>query len=122
MGLFSKRKKGRKYQSEDAHDEPDPDYKKRKDPYLIIGDAPPRPYFAGKGLESNTHYNLSREDEDEKQWGDVNHPGDCGGNCPVHTCGMAPVCFTSSAITTREALAGIMDNIEPVSQAPFVAG
>lgn len=77
MGLFSKRKKGRKYESKDAVDDPDPEYSKKKDPYLIIGDAPPRPYFAGKGLESNTRYNISREDEDRdgKEWGDANDHG-----------------------------------------------
>ena len=86
MGLFSKRKKGRKYESTEAHDDPDPDFNKRKDPYLIIGDAPPRPHFAGKGLESNTRYSISREDEDEKNWGDAHDDGDCCGNFPMHRC------------------------------------
>ncbi|CAL5218486.1 g172 [Coccomyxa viridis] len=66
MGIFSRRKekKARQYRSENAVDDPDPEYSKRKDPYLVIGDAPPRPMFAGKGLESNTEYQFRRESQD----------------------------------------------------------
>ena len=66
MGIFSrhKKEKGRTYRSENAQDEPDPEYNKRKDPYLVIGDAPRRPMFAGKGLESNTEYQFQRESQD----------------------------------------------------------
>ncbi|EIE26093.1 hypothetical protein COCSUDRAFT_46488 [Coccomyxa subellipsoidea C-169] len=61
MGLFSKKKKkDRTYRSEEAKDDPDPDFKKKKDPYLIIGDAPPKPFFAGAGLSSNTTYQVQR--------------------------------------------------------------
>ena len=76
MGIFSKKHKDRKYISEDAQDDPDPEYSKRKDPYLIIGDAPPKPggIFAGKGLEPNTRYQLSREDEEDA---DDSRAGDC---------------------------------------------
>ena len=67
MGIFSrnKNKKGRQYRSENAQDERDPEYSKVKDPYLVIGDAPPRPMFAGKGLESNTEYQYKRDSQDE---------------------------------------------------------
>ena len=67
MGIFSrnKNKKGRQYRSENAQDERDPEYSKVKDPYLVIGDAPPRPMFAGKGLESNTEYQFKRDSQDE---------------------------------------------------------
>lgn len=65
--LFSKkgRKKERNYRSEEAKDDPDPDRKKRKDPFLILGDAPPKPYFAGAGLSSNTTYQIQRNESDE---------------------------------------------------------
>ena len=66
MGLFSKKKRSdRKYKSEEAHDDPDPNFKKRKDPYLVIGDAPTRPMFAGKGLESNTEYQYQRQSQED---------------------------------------------------------
>lgn len=67
MGLFSKKKKkDRTYRSEEATDDPDPDFKKKKDPYLIIGDAPPKPFLAGAGLSPNTTYQVQRNrPEDE---------------------------------------------------------
>ncbi|BDA44378.1 Synaptotagmin-5 [Coccomyxa sp. Obi] len=67
MGLFSrKKKKDRTYRSEEATDDPDPDFKKKKDPYLIIGDAPPKPFFAGAGLSPNTTYQVQKNrPEDE---------------------------------------------------------
>ena len=66
MGVFSRHKerRNRTYKSENAQDDPDPEYSKRKDPYLVIGDAPRRPMFAGKGLESNTEYQFKRESQD----------------------------------------------------------
>lgn len=66
MGIFSRHKerKNRQYKSENAQDDPDPEFSKRKDPYLVIGDAPRRPMFAGKGLESNTEYQFKRESQD----------------------------------------------------------
>lgn len=69
MGLFSRKtkKSDRKYKSEEAHEEKDEMYGKRKDPFLVIGDAPPRPMFAGKGLEPNTQYQYRREDEDDSE-------------------------------------------------------
>ena len=64
MGIFSKKKRSdRKYKSEEAHDDPDPEFSKRKDPYLVIGDAPRKPMFAGKGLESNTEYQFQRDSQ-----------------------------------------------------------
>jgi hypothetical protein len=63
MGLFSKKQKHRTYVSEEAEDPPDPDYGKRRDPYLVLGDDLPRPPLAGKGLEPNTRYQISRDDE-----------------------------------------------------------
>lgn len=63
MGLFSKKKKkDRQYQSEEAQDPVDPEFSKKKDPYLIIGNAPPRPAFAGKGLTPDTVYQFQRSD------------------------------------------------------------
>lgn len=67
MGLFSKKKKKeRNYRSEEAKDDPDPDFSKKKDPYLIIGDAPPKPFFAGAGLSSNTVYQVQRDRPEEE--------------------------------------------------------
>ena len=63
MGLFTKKQKHRTYVSEEAEDPPDPDYSRRRDPYLVLGDDIPRPPLAGKGLEPNTQYQISRQDE-----------------------------------------------------------
>lgn len=73
MGLFGKKKRSdRKYKSEEAHDDPDPEYHKRKDPYLVIGNAPRKPMFAGKGLESNTEYQYKRDAQDDSAG--LSHP------------------------------------------------
>ena len=65
MGLFSKKKKkDREYQSEEAQDLPDPEFSKKKDPYLVIGNAPPRPAFGGKGLDSDTVYQYQSSEAD----------------------------------------------------------
>ncbi len=75
MGLFSRKtkKSDRMYKSEDAQEEKDEMYGKRKDPFLVIGDAPPRPMFAGKGLEPNTLYQYSREDKSDSQGASLVH-------------------------------------------------
>jgi hypothetical protein len=66
MGIFSKKKKNRQYLSEEAQDDVDPEYNKRKDPYLVIGDAPPRPRFAGQGLTPDTVYQFQRSESERE--------------------------------------------------------
>ncbi len=90
MGLFSKKKKkDRTYRSEEAKDDPDPDFKKKKDPYLIIGDAPPKPFFAGAGLSSNTTYQVQRGrsgDQGEEKPGGTIDTSWCTFNLTIPCC------------------------------------